>query len=82
MPDTDRTSLANVCSCWSPLANSEGRAEGILSRHPLKKCQKAQSVASVHWKELKTTHGVEFTGALSLIPNEGFTRVVLVHEHK
>lgn len=84
MPDTDRTGLANICSCWSLLANSAG---GFLSIHPLKKmggCQSsaAKSGASVHWKDLKATHGAEFTGALSLIPNERFTRVVLVREHK
>lgn len=81
MPDTHRTGLANICSCWSLFANSEG---GFLSTHPLKKRQSsaAKSGASVHWKDLKTTHGAEFTGTLSLIPNEGFTRVVLVREHK
>lgn len=81
VPDTHRTGLSNICSRWSLLANSEG---GFLSVHPLKRCRSgaAKSGASAHWTDLMTAHGAEFAGALGLIPNEGFTRVVLVREHK
>lgn len=61
-----------------------GGAEGFLSRHPLKKRQSnaAENFASMHRKDVKMRRAADLASIPSLIPNEGFTRVVLVHVHK